>query len=69
VRLEVRDQGVGIPREQRKQVLNPFFTTKREGTGLGLPIAKKIAEAHSGRVEMEDNQPRGMVFTLVLPAA
>jgi signal transduction histidine kinase len=69
VRLEVRDQGVGIDPENRQQVLNPFFTTKKEGTGLGLPIAKKIAEAHHGRVEMEENQPRGMVFSLVLPAA
>ncbi len=65
--LEVRDQGPGIPRDQREQILSPFFTTKKEGTGLGLPIAKKIAEAHGGRLAMADNQPQGMVFSLVLP--
>jgi signal transduction histidine kinase len=65
--LEVQDQGSGIPRERATEVLTPFFTTKKEGTGLGLPIAKKIAEAHGGRLEMAENQPRGMVFSLVLP--
>ncbi|MCA1905680.1 MAG: hypothetical protein LDL11_03700 [Desulfarculus sp.] len=67
LRLEVSDQGHGIPAELRTQVFSPFFTTKREGTGLGLAIARKIIEAHGGRLEMRDNQPRGMVFSLVLP--
>lgn len=67
LRLEVWDQGGGIPPELRPQVMSPFFTTKRGGTGLGLAIARKIAEAHGGRLEMRDNQPRGMVFSLVLP--
>lgn len=67
VRLEVADQGAGIPYEQRPMVLQPFFTTKREGNGLGLAIVRKIVEAHGGRLELRDNQPRGMVFSLVLP--
>lgn len=66
--LEVLDQGDGIAPEQREQIQSPFFTTKKEGTGLGLPIAKKIAEAHGGRLEMADNHPQGMIFRLVLPA-
>lgn len=67
LRLEVLDQGGGISPELRPQVFSPFFTTKRGGTGLGLAIARKIAEAHDGRLEMRDNQPRGMVFSLMLP--
>ncbi len=65
--LQVLDQGPGIPLELRERVLDPFFTTKKEGTGLGLAIVRKIAEAHGGRLDMADNQPRGMVFTLALP--
>ncbi|MFH1059400.1 MAG: HAMP domain-containing sensor histidine kinase [Pseudomonadota bacterium] len=67
VRLEVADQGPGIPHEQRPLVLQPFYTTKREGNGLGLSIVRKIVEAHGGRLEMRENQPRGMIFSLVLP--
>ncbi len=67
LRLEVSDQGHGIQADLRPQVFSPFFTTKREGTGLGLAIARKIIEAHGGRLEMRDNQPRGMVFSLVVP--
>lgn len=67
VRLEVADQGPGIPPDQRALVLQPFYTTKREGNGLGLSIVRKIVEAHGGRLEMRDNQPRGMIFSLVLP--
>lgn len=69
VRLEVYDQGPGIPVEQRRLVMQPFFTTKREGNGLGLSIVRKIVEAHGGRLEMRDNQPGGMIFSLVLPPA
>lgn len=67
VRLEVADQGAGIPPDQRPLVTQPFYTTKREGNGLGLAIVRKIVEAHGGRLEMRDNQPRGMVFSLALP--
>jgi two-component system, NtrC family, sensor histidine kinase HydH len=67
--LEVLDQGRGVAPEHRQHILTPFFTTKKEGTGLGLPLARKVAEAHGGRLEVADNQPQGMVFRLVLPAA
>ncbi len=65
--VEVKDCGCGIPAEQRKDIFAPFFTTKKEGTGLGLPIVKKIAEAHQGRVEILDNPEGGVTFRLVLP--
>ncbi|MEM5786561.1 MAG: ATP-binding protein, partial [Syntrophobacteraceae bacterium] len=66
--VEVSDCGCGIPLRQRKEIFLPFFTTKKEGTGLGLPIVKKIAEAHNGRVEISDNPESGVTFRLVLPA-
>ena len=65
--LEVGDHGEGVPPEQREEIFTPFFTTKREGTGLGLPILKKIVKSHGGRVDLVDNHPRGMIFRLVLP--
>lgn len=65
--VSVRDQGPGVPPERREDILNPFFTTKKDGNGLGLPIVRKIAEAHGGSLEVGDNRPRGAVFSLVLP--
>jgi signal transduction histidine kinase len=67
VAIEVADRGAGIPQETRSQILNPFFTTKKEGTGLGLPIVNKIVEAHAGRLELVDNPDRGVTFRIVLP--
>ncbi|MCB2192695.1 MAG: hypothetical protein KQI62_14080 [Deltaproteobacteria bacterium] len=65
--LAVSDDGEGVPPAERLQILIPFFTTKKEGTGLGLPVVNKIAEAHGGRLEIGDNNPHGAVFRLVLP--
>ena len=65
--LAVSDQGEGVSPAERGQILLPFFTTKKEGTGLGLPVVGKVAEAHGGRLEIGDNQPHGAVFRLVLP--
>jgi len=65
--IDVTDHGPGIPREKREAVFSPFYTTKKEGTGLGLPIVKKIVEAHQGRIEILDNPDGGLTFRLVLP--
>lgn len=65
--LEVVDMGEGIPSERRQEIFRPFFTTKNKGTGLGLPIARKIVEAHGGRLEMFDNPIQGMTTRIVLP--
>lgn len=59
--LDVVDSGYGIPDEKRKKVLNPFFTTKKEGTGLGLPIVKKIVDAHGWILQILDNQGFGTI--------
>jgi signal transduction histidine kinase len=67
VLIEVVDSGSGIPPE-KNEIFRPFVTTKRRGTGLGLPIAKKIVEAHEGRLEILDNPDRGVTVRVTLPA-
>lgn len=65
--FEVVDCGCGIPVEQRADIFFPFFTTKKEGTGLGLSNAEKIVEAHGGYLEVLDNPQRGITFRAVIP--
>ncbi|MFH2126329.1 MAG: ATP-binding protein [Pseudomonadota bacterium] len=65
--LAVSDHGPGVSPAQRQHLFTPFYTTKKEGTGLGLPVVHKVAEAHGGRLEIGDNHPHGAVFRLVLP--
>jgi two-component system sensor histidine kinase HydH len=65
--VDVIDYGCGIPPDKRDEVFNPFFTTKENGTGLGLPIVKKIVEAHHGSLEILDNPDRGVTFRVILP--
>jgi signal transduction histidine kinase len=67
VRVEVADRGEGIQEEHRENLFRPFFTTKKEGTGLGLPIVKKIVEAHGGVVSFQPNQGKGVTFVVSLP--
>jgi PAS domain S-box-containing protein len=65
--IEVRDTGPGIPAEIRNQVFEPFFTTKARGGGLGLPIARRTAELHSGTLALDCPDGGGTVVTLTLP--
>ncbi|MFZ0930552.1 MAG: PAS domain S-box protein [Syntrophobacteraceae bacterium] len=65
--VDVTDKGPGIALEIRKEIFLPFFTTRKEGTGLGLPIVKKIIEAHNGSLEVLDTF-RGATFRVRLPA-
>jgi len=67
--IDVIDHGCGIPLDKRKEIFSPFLTTKKEGTGLGLPIVKKIVEAHRGKVEILDNSDGGVTFRVMVPVA
>jgi two-component system, NtrC family, nitrogen regulation sensor histidine kinase NtrY len=69
LRLEVADDGPGIPREDRDRLFLPYFSTKKRGTGLGLAIVHRIVSDHGGRIRVEDNRPRGARFVIDLPAA
>jgi C4-dicarboxylate-specific signal transduction histidine kinase len=67
VMLSVIDTGVGLPRQQADQIFNAFFTTKVQGTGMGLRISRSIVESHGGRLWAADNSPRGASFHFTLP--
>ena len=71
VRIEVADNGSGIPEEIRERIFDPFFTTKgrESGTGLGLAISQKIVEEHGGQIRVESVVGEGATFTIDLPAA
>jgi signal transduction histidine kinase len=64
----VRDTGPGFPEGIEGQLFEPFFSTKAEGTGMGLAIARSIVEAHGGTLAGE-NRPDGARFTICLPEA
>jgi PAS domain S-box-containing protein len=67
VLVSVHDTGVGLP-EQVEQIFDAFFTTKAQGTGMGLRISRSIIESHGGRLWASDNIPRGASFYFTLPA-
>jgi len=66
--ISVRDTGVGLPAENTDQIFNAFFTTKPEGSGMGLAISRSIVESHGGRLWATPNDGRGATFQLTLPA-
>lgn len=68
VKIEVKDNGIGIPDENKDKLFLPYFSTKKKGSGLGLAIANRIVVDHSGIIRIEDNQPRGAKFIIELPA-
>jgi PAS domain S-box-containing protein len=67
VRIVVEDTGPGIPAAQMTKIFVPFFTTKSNGTGLGLSLVQKAAIAHNGRIKVENIGQRGARFTITLP--
>ena len=68
-RLEVVDDGIGIPSEDRRRVFEPYFSTKPHGTGLGLAIVSRIVADHRGYVRIHDAVPRGARVIVELPVA
>lgn len=67
--LSVTDHGCGMTEEETRKALEPFHTTKAVGTGLGLPIVKRIAQAHGGTLSIHSVKGRGTAVTLLLPLA
>jgi signal transduction histidine kinase len=67
VQLHVRDTGSGIPAAHLAQIFEPLYTTKPEGTGLGLYIAQEIVAAHGGQLTVQSTEGQGTTFTITLP--
>lgn len=65
----VEDTGPGVPPELREQIFNPFFTSKKDGVGLGLSIVAKIVDDHRGSIRLENNTPHGARFHVFFPQA
>lgn len=67
VRIDVRDCGPGIPRDQQEAVFRAYFSTKKGGTGLGLASARQIIREHGGTIRVHSDPPNGACFTILLP--
>ena len=67
VRLEVSDNGRGIPDEDKGRLFEPYYSTRRSGTGLGLTIVNAIVSDHNGYIRVRDNEPKGTTFLIELP--
>src|SRR5689334_19880974 len=68
VEVEVSDQGGGIPPEIQEKIFNLYFTTKKAGSGIGLPMTYRVMQLHNGEVEFESQNGRGTIFRLRFPA-
>jgi len=62
--IKVRDYGIGIPKNKQDKIFYPFYTTKQEGTGLGLYVVHKLVKDNEGIVEVDSEPNRGTTFTL-----
>jgi PAS domain S-box-containing protein len=68
-RISIADRGIGVPADQAESLFEPFYTTKKTGTGLGLPIVRRFMHLQNGRVTLHPREGRGTVATLELPVA
>ena len=68
VQISIQDTGVGISKEKLKKLGEPFYTTKKNGNGLGLMVSFKIIESHNGKVFVESEPNKGTTFNILLPA-
>ena len=67
IRVQVRDTGPGMSRTQLAQIFEPFYTTKTRGTGLGLPICRRVVDAHGGTISVESEPGKGAEFSITIP--
>jgi signal transduction histidine kinase len=68
VRVDVSDTGSGIPPQILEKIFTPFYTTKAQGTGLGLPICNKLVKLHKGDIRVTSDDRNGTIFTVELPS-
>ncbi len=69
IKIRFQDEGVGIPAKVVDKIFEPYFTTKQQGSGLGLAVTHSIIRKHGGHIECERTGPQGTVFAIYLPAA
>ncbi|MBM3804689.1 MAG: HAMP domain-containing histidine kinase [Acidimicrobiia bacterium] len=67
LKLSVQDEGVGIPPENRERVFNLYYTTKENGSGIGLATVFKVVQLHNGEIEVDSEVGKGTTFTLKFP--
>jgi len=67
IRIDLKDNGTGIRKEDMEKVQKPFFSTKSKGTGLGLAVCRKIADLHNGRIKIQSAEDEGTTISLSLP--
>lgn len=67
LRISVQDSGPGVPKELQNKIMEPFFTTRSQGTGLGLAVVQMVCRAHKGRLELLSEEGDGACFTMCLP--
>ncbi|GAK19000.1 LOW QUALITY PROTEIN: flagellar sensor histidine kinase FleS [Vibrio sp. JCM 19053] len=67
LRISVQDSGPGVPEELQAKIMEPFFTTRSQGTGLGLAVVQMVCRAHDGRLELISEQGDGACFTMCIP--
>ena len=67
IEVKFQDTGMGIKKENIPKIFNPFFTTKAQGMGVGLPICKRFVEIHNGSIKVESKEGEGSIFTVKLP--
>jgi signal transduction histidine kinase len=69
IEVRVRDEGIGIPAEDLERIFRLYYTTKPQGSGIGLSMVYRIVQMHDGRIDVDSEVGRGTVMTMTLPAA
>lgn len=67
IKIQIEDNGVGIKNENLNNVFEPFFTTRSDGTGLGLAVVRAVVHSHNGEISIESAIPKGTIFNIELP--
>ena len=65
--IEIKDNGSGITEDDKKKIFDLYYSTKKDGNGLGLSITQKIISQHDGTIEIENNYPAGSIFKIKIP--